>query len=99
MIVTEADTRLVTRLKAFSCFDGKLIALAGVLVLVGWAIENELLMRILPGFVAMNPLTALCFIVAGIALSCFWAGEGKGKPTVARVGQCSALLLVLVGAL
>jgi PAS domain S-box-containing protein len=40
----------------------------GLLVLIGWANDFELLKRMRPGFAAMNPLAACCFILAGIAL-------------------------------
>lgn len=40
----------------------------GTLVLLGWAFQVESLKRIAPMLVAMNPLTAVCFILAGGAL-------------------------------
>lgn len=40
----------------------------GVLVLIGWTIGNETLKRVVPGFVAMNPMTAVCFLCAGLSL-------------------------------
>ncbi|BCM94253.1 phosphoserine phosphatase RsbP [Abditibacteriota bacterium] len=40
----------------------------GTLVLLGWAFEVESLKRIAPMLVAMNPLTAVCFILSGAAL-------------------------------
>lgn len=43
----------------------------GELVLIGWTFDIELLKRILPGFVAMNPLTAIGFILTGSALGIF----------------------------
>lgn len=50
----------------------------GFVVLTGWLLELESLKRVAPGFVAMNPATAVLFILAGIALSialCF--GDSK----------------------
>jgi signal transduction histidine kinase len=41
----------------------------GTLVLIGWSFNLEQLKRILPGFVAMNPMTATLFIIAGTALA------------------------------
>jgi signal transduction histidine kinase len=40
----------------------------GLLVLVGWQFDVESLKRVLPGFVAMNPATAILFIVCGVSL-------------------------------
>ncbi len=42
--------------------------LVGALVLAGWTLDIELLKRGVPGFVAMNPLTAVAFVLAGTAL-------------------------------
>ncbi|HRQ75862.1 MAG TPA: ATP-binding protein [Phycisphaerales bacterium] len=42
--------------------------LAGASVLAGWAIGNEPLKRVSPNYVAMNPTTAVCFVLVGISL-------------------------------
>ncbi|GAA4001677.1 hypothetical protein GCM10022631_10300 [Deinococcus rubellus] len=42
--------------------------LMGVLVLLGWQFDLELLKRVHPSFVAMNPVTAVCFLLAGLSL-------------------------------
>ena len=41
----------------------------GLVVLTGWWLDLEPLKRIAPGFVAMNPATAVLFIMAGSALA------------------------------
>jgi signal transduction histidine kinase len=41
----------------------------GALVLIGWSLDLEALKRVLPGFVAMNPATAVLFILSGISLA------------------------------
>ncbi|MEY2558325.1 MAG: hypothetical protein QOE34_1750 [Verrucomicrobiota bacterium] len=41
----------------------------GLLVLAGWSLDIEALKRVVPGFVAMNPATAVLFILSGIALA------------------------------
>src|SRR5712671_2231629 len=95
----EPNVRLAAALKAFSRFDGKLVALAGAAVLLGWILGNEVLMRVVPGFVAMNPLTAVCFIAAGVSLACFWSSDRRPSPLKLRIGQALAALLATVGVL
>jgi signal transduction histidine kinase len=41
----------------------------GILVLIGWFFGIEELKRVLPGFPAMNPATALLFILTGVSLA------------------------------
>ncbi|MEX2217734.1 MAG: ATP-binding protein [Phycisphaerales bacterium] len=48
-----------------------------LLVLLGWMTGAEVLMRIRPGLVAMNPFTALCFITLGTGL---WLARTPGRP-------------------
>lgn len=72
---------------------GALAALTGGLVLVGWALDVEVLKRILPGLVAMNPVTALAFVLAGASL--LLVGEGRGIVA----GRALALVVALVGLL
>ncbi len=43
-------------------------AIVAVGVLVGWAIGNSWLVSVVPGLTAMNPLTAVCFILTATAL-------------------------------
>jgi PAS domain S-box-containing protein len=44
-------------------------ALIGVLVLLGWMLGIEYLKRVLPGMVAMNPMTALGFLLGALSLA------------------------------
>ncbi len=46
----------------------------GILVLIGWSLQIEALTRILPGFVAMNPATAVVLTLSGFAL---WMSPAK----------------------
>ncbi|MBA3455989.1 MAG: GGDEF domain-containing protein [Deltaproteobacteria bacterium] len=39
-----------------------------IVVLVGWGIGSETLTSLVPGLTAMNPLTAVCFILSAVAL-------------------------------
>lgn len=49
------------------CCAAIVISIA-VLVFIGWAFEIPAFRTVLPGLVGMNPLTATCFILAGISL-------------------------------
>ena len=46
-------------------------------VLVGWAIGSATLTSVVPGLVAMNPLTAVCFVGCGAAIS-IWSHAAVG---------------------
>src|SRR4051794_16616422 len=70
------------------------LILMGCLVLVGWLLDLVALKAILRGRIAMNPVTALCFILSGAALLLLQPG-GQGRRT--RIGQACAAIVFLVG--
>lgn len=45
-----------------------IVVVVGALVLVGWLLDSAVLKSVIPGLTAMNPLTAVTFILSGIAL-------------------------------
>jgi signal transduction histidine kinase/ActR/RegA family two-component response regulator len=47
---------------------GATVMLVGLAALAGWQFDQPLLKSLVPGRVAMNPVTALCFILAGLSL-------------------------------
>ena len=98
MVLIENNIRLTHWLKFFSRCDGWLVALGGGIVLLGWSFGNEMLKRILPGLVAMNPFTALGFILAGASLMCYWLTEKKPAHKW-RYGRAMAGVLVAMGVL
>ncbi|WP_407542045.1 GAF domain-containing protein (plasmid) [Deinococcus radiomollis] len=59
--------------------------LMGVLVLVGWQFDLELLKRVHPSFVAMNPVTAFCFVLAGLSVWLSRMPDSQPHRTWARV--------------
>jgi signal transduction histidine kinase len=68
-----------------------------VLVLIGWATWVTPLMSVMSGLVPMNPLTAICFLLAGGDL---WIrGRRRARPWVCRLGLAFAVAVTLVGAL
>jgi hypothetical protein len=48
----------------FSRATSAVVVLVGFLVLVGWLFDLDVLKGVVPGWVTMNPLTAMCFILA-----------------------------------
>ncbi len=52
----------------FSRLPAMLVICMGVFVIIGWQFDIEELKRIFFGLVTMNPLTAVCFIMGGVAL-------------------------------
>ena len=70
------------------------IAVGGA-VLVGWSQDLENLKRIIPGFVAMNPMTAVLFICSGIAL--LFVTRAKRLRALTIAARLLALIVVLIG--
>ncbi len=75
-----AGTPAARRLPRFARAMSGLVTLAGVLVLLGWTFDVRFLIRLAPGLVAMNPITAFCFGLAGLAL---WRLSAPGEAACA----------------
>ncbi|HWC90009.1 MAG TPA: hypothetical protein VG433_10145, partial [Pirellulales bacterium] len=67
-MIDRSDPRRLASLRSFSQVAGLVVACGGGLVLVGWVAGWGLLKSVVPGLVAMNPATAIAFILSGIAL-------------------------------
>ncbi len=65
------------------------------LVLLGWTLDVPALRCVLPGRVAMNPATAICFLLAAGSLSILRAPRPAGWQ---RLAQFAAMLVAVVGA-
>lgn len=74
-----------------------LIALGGA-VLIGWALEIELLKSIGPHFVTMKPNTAFAFVVAGITLWLRRENNDRAHQTQ-RLTQAGSAIVATIGAL
>ena len=91
------NPRLTTSLKSFSQAASAVVVLIGFLVLVGWARDIETLKSVFAGLVAMNPATALTFVLAGASL---WIlREEATDSRIRRLGQAGALVVASVGML
>ena len=86
---------LPARLGAFPALAGGVAVLAGGRVLVGWTLDIGVLKRILPNLVAMNPVTAVSFVMAGVSLFLLRPGRVAGRARGIASGL--ALVVSLVG--
>lgn len=69
----------------------------GAFVLFGWIFGIEALKRVVPGFVAMNPLTAILFVGAGLSL--FGLTRFRNNAFQRRLARALAIFVGLVGLL
>lgn len=71
-----------------------IVTFIGLIVIIGWALDFEIIKRIYPGLVAMNPATAVVFILSGLSLFLFSLGA-KYK----FISYTLSLIIFLIGAL
>src|SRR5882724_5997867 len=95
---TDVNRRLVSSLESLSRACSVLVAFVGLVALLGWQFDVELLASGLPGRVAMNPTTALALILAAGSL---WmqhrAWRAASAPT--PMGPAVRVAAVLIAAL
>ena len=68
---TEVGMRMNGSFRALSKIAGAFVILTEGVVLFGWWIGSEALKRVVQGFAAVNPATAICFVFAGVSLWVF----------------------------
>ncbi len=82
--------RILSIAAASSC------ALIGLVVLVGWSAGIESLIQIRPNYPAMNPTTAICFVMIGLALAI--SSARPDRTASRRIAACLAGGTALIGA-
>jgi signal transduction histidine kinase/CheY-like chemotaxis protein len=97
----DANPARAASLATFSRGCGVVVALVGVVVLVGWGLNLEALKRGIPGHVATNPVTAVILIVAAGAL---WLQhrawrDASAPRLIGRAVQGAAVVIAAVGTL
>lgn len=76
----------------FAPVAGGVAATLGAMGIIGWIFGIDVLTSLIPGHVAMNPSTALCFILVGLGLA-FW-----GSGSLARAwARFSSAVVVIIG--
>ncbi|HKQ38662.1 MAG TPA: ATP-binding protein [Verrucomicrobiae bacterium] len=83
-------------MSALSAYAAITAASVGFCVLIGWLFHIDFLKRVLPGLVAMNPVTALGFVFGGAAL---WLSIHARAPWSESVAQILAALVLAIGVL
>lgn len=89
------EPRIASAFRTVSRATSVFPVVVGVLVLFGWWRNIAVLKQIVPGLVAMNPMSAIGFICLGFSLIClsFYARSR----TLHRVGESFALIAALIG--
>jgi PAS domain S-box-containing protein len=90
-------SRRVISLKSGSHALTVCVLLIPGVVLLGWALHVETLKRILPGLVAMNPVSAVCFLLLGASL--WLAGPEPGTQKRRQRGRACAAAVLLISLL
>src|ERR1041384_1675395 len=67
----------------------------GATGLLGWILDNELLKRIYPTLVTMKANTAVCLMLAAVAL--FLIEGRSASPLKRRISRVLAVIVALVG--
>ncbi|MBL6445558.1 GHKL domain-containing protein [Fulvivirga sp. 29W222] len=65
-----------------------------VVVLAGWQFNIDIFKRVIPGLVAMNPLTAICFIMSAVSLLLFYS-----KKAYVKWGKVVAMSVTTIGSI
>src|SRR5262245_20551395 len=89
------NQRLLSSLEAFSRASSYLIAVVGLVVLLGWHFDIELLRAGLPGRTPANPATALALLLAACALWMHHQAKGRPDPAPVRWLAVTAASLVI----
>ena len=63
-----SNTFPLRRFTQYARLAGTAAVVVGTLVLLGWLLDVGLLKSVLPGKIAMKPITAICFVLLGAAL-------------------------------
>src|SRR6478672_4616976 len=98
----EVDIMRVSRFKGTRLIVGAAgngICALAVAVLIGWQIHSRLLIQVTPAFAPMQRLTAVCFLLSGIALLFLNAGRKRAVVLCAGITLLLATLVVLEHAL
>lgn len=98
-MMTRQRHHRASTLAGVSRLGAHLIATAGLAVLVGWNFRIESLMRMWPGFVAMNPMTAAGFVLAGVGVIAYWRVHSDHTIAGSWLARGLGLAIAVIGAI
>ena len=91
----DREYKIIQQLKYFSRILGIAALVVGILVLFGWQLDIEFFKRIYANSKAMNPISALCFCLCGIALYFFHDNIQKRNINKIIVSVCAGITLLI----
>ena len=90
---TNPVARRARRLQTSAVLLAAGVVALGALVQLGWALDHRTLKSVSPGLIAMNPLTAAAFILAGLSL---WLGLSRPDVGAARTVSAACVGAVVI---
>lgn len=90
------DVQLQQRLRKWAAFLMYAAGFIAVLVLLGWQIDVSFLKRVFPGMVAMNPATAVCFLLVATSFL-LWRSQSPASQRTRYISLALAIAVVLIG--
>jgi len=82
----------IVSLKLTSRVLNIIVVLIPGIVLLGWTLHSEMLKRVRPGLVAMNPMSAICFLALAAALGTLHSESGTRR--MRQIGSVCACLVI-----
>ena len=86
-------------LHRFSQIGAAFLAASAAVVMLGWVFDAQVLIRILPNMVAMNPVAAVAFICLGLALREKTASGSRGRDSKKILAYGLAAIVACIGAM
>ncbi len=98
-MILQSDSRLVSLFKSISAAASFAVVLVSLLILAGWAFNLEFLKRVIPNAVAMNPMTAVGFILSAVSLWLCRMDVSDASPLarIQRTAFFCAVMVTLIG--
>src|SRR4051794_7577518 len=88
------DINIVSTLRRFSCWASYIVIAIAVMAMVGWILRVPVLASGIPGGAAMNPMSAIAFICAGLSLR---LQIHEKSALHRRFGELAAWTVVFIG--